>query len=662
MLLRTLLTTTAVKYVALLAFQKIATSHPSLVLTHQDIILGCLDDPDISIRLQALKIGSRMINAENLPRVVSLLLAQLRKAPANTDAGDSVEQKDLGKIESTAGLRDEDPGGTHRLPDRTPRKLLAMPVDYQLTVIDWILEMCGRDSFANIDNFEWYIHILVDLLQLVPRISTRLQAGELEGAGRDVSTKIGIELRNIAVRVPSVRSSAVQVAESLLATVAGHISPFSPSQRALTYAAWIAGEYTELLPSPEDTLNRILLLPMEALQSDVLSVCLQAVSKVLASIFRKQVSDWSSELMSMTSLMLARIIDVLKPLTNNPALEVQERALECLELARLSTAAASSHDPQNLSGPVIMAVAIPSLFRGSELNPVALTAQRKVPSPDDFDFTQPLNANLGLHLGQQDWTSHESAADAVQNFYLVRDQPQIGTGRDALEDHTGSSQAQDSKSRPKSPTNLALGRAERYARYRDDPFYIASTHGSPKTDSNDTQGPRTGPEPDLDVDSIPILELGPRGLTSSVASAGAIPRGSLQTGKRRVHVAAEENIVIPSSVLTEVEAEYPLEVPTQRGTRLAQAALLQVDSSEIGRLDLEGDLTKDSTETRKEEEEMAKALANVERMRMEMQRASERAAFANNVTPDGALIKKKSKKKRKKATLTKGNGTSTPPA
>jgi len=50
-----------VKYVGLLALAKILPTHPKLVSEHRDIILKCIDDPDISIRLRALDLVVGMV-------------------------------------------------------------------------------------------------------------------------------------------------------------------------------------------------------------------------------------------------------------------------------------------------------------------------------------------------------------------------------------------------------------------------------------------------------------------------------------------------------------------------------------------------------------------------------------------------------------------------
>lgn len=50
-----------VKYIGLLALGKILPTHPKLVAEHKDLILECIDDPDISIRIRALDLIVGMV-------------------------------------------------------------------------------------------------------------------------------------------------------------------------------------------------------------------------------------------------------------------------------------------------------------------------------------------------------------------------------------------------------------------------------------------------------------------------------------------------------------------------------------------------------------------------------------------------------------------------
>ena len=210
--------TQSVKYVALLAFNKIVVSHPQLVSVHQDVILNCIDDPDISIRLQALELGSGMINADNLTSVVDRLMQQLRDAPFQRSSATAAKAFSDTGVEPAADSDGEDPEETLRTERQSADEIPPMADEYRITIIQKILSMCSRDTYTNISDFEWYIQTLVELVHLVPSTTkpNGSSSGFSEGTESDVSNVIGAELRNVAVRVGSVRAVAVKAASSLL--------------------------------------------------------------------------------------------------------------------------------------------------------------------------------------------------------------------------------------------------------------------------------------------------------------------------------------------------------------------------------------------------------------------------------------------------------------
>lgn len=50
-----------VKYIGLLAMGRLLETHPKLVAEHRDLIMECIDDADLSIRLRALDIVVGMV-------------------------------------------------------------------------------------------------------------------------------------------------------------------------------------------------------------------------------------------------------------------------------------------------------------------------------------------------------------------------------------------------------------------------------------------------------------------------------------------------------------------------------------------------------------------------------------------------------------------------
>ena len=72
------------KYLGLLAMSKILKTNPKSVSGHKDLILGCLDDADESIRLRALDLLSGMVSKKNLMEIVKKLMTHMSKAEGTT--------------------------------------------------------------------------------------------------------------------------------------------------------------------------------------------------------------------------------------------------------------------------------------------------------------------------------------------------------------------------------------------------------------------------------------------------------------------------------------------------------------------------------------------------------------------------------------------------
>lgn len=650
------------KYVALLAFNKIVTSHPQLVSAHQDVIMSCIDDPDISIRLQALDLSSGMISSDNLTSVIDRLMRQLREAALHGLNNANVhERSPTHGVEPAADSDGEDPEETLRSTRPTPDDELPMPDDYRITIIRRILDMCSRNTYTNLRDFEWYIELLVQLVRLVPS-ATRTSTTALDHSATTtddvtaISAAIGAELRNVAVRVADVRAEAASAASSLIMDTGIQRLRANPEgQAVLAYAAWIVGEYAVSLPNRQATLDSLLIPTIESFSSDVICAYLQAIPKLLASITCES-RQWNAEHLSLTSLLLARIISFLEPLTKHPRLEVQERSVEFLELMRLAADAVSGHDPHGDSGPLLLTSGIPSLFNGFELNPVAATAQGRVPLPEGLDLTTPISSKLTAMLVQADQDFHMDTESAEsERFYYHRPQSKMSANLPtearpvSVEEPSSYQRENEALS---DPELLSRIRRERRERNKDDPFYIPPTD----EESSGTGTPfheiiETSNGQDVDIDSIPImaLDLGDRHPTVATK-----PTRQKRPPRQKAHIATDENINIDTS------STDPNPIPTQRGAlalptpRAAKGkkSLLEVDSSGIGGIALDdanpsayGRLELERHEL--EAQEMAKALAEVERLRMEMQRASERIRVAEDIPVEGTLVKRRKKKKEK---------------
>jgi AP-3 complex subunit delta-1 len=651
----------AVKYVALLAFEKIVRSHPNLVSQQQDVILECIDDPDISIRMRALDLVVGMVNADNLTAIVGRLMRQLRNAPIASPANDS--SNDRVRMTEIVPYADEDSDAEENLPrheqhtDQPP----PLPDDYRITVIRRILEMCSRDTYGNISDFDWYIDVLVQLVRVSPSTKHASVVEEKEDTGRldDIGGGIGRELQNVAIRVKSVRPEAVDAAQSLvLVDRREQMFPASGNggQGVLEYAGWLVGEYASYLSRPEPVMTSLLHSNSLQLPSKTLAVYLQAVPKVFSSMAGNDQISWTPERKTLMSLLMARIIHFLEPLSTHPNLEVQERAVEYLELMRLAAEAASGTTPGTDNGdfidpPLLLTQAIPALFSGAELNPVAPGAQRKVPIPDELDLETPINPNLQHLLSEAENEGFETEEDDVYAAYSepipsYKETPTIiAPAAERLDaPHKEPTSYQNAAEEEYlDPDIVARRKADRRERHKDDPFYIdpdGDRGSGAVTPLSRIVRDGNRENNDLDIDSIPIMELN----LERASSSDHVPRArSPRKPTRKVEIMGDESLGPSTDTSSREDIVQPQ--PTR-----AKKSLLEVDSSGLGSLSLVDDdgrsnrkLTALEMEHREQEDaEMKKALQEVERLRLKMQRASERLHVKEEVA-----VKKKKKKVRK---------------
>ncbi|KAG0208037.1 hypothetical protein BGX31_002448, partial [Mortierella sp. GBA43] len=113
------------KYIGLSALTKILPTHPHVVGEHKDIILKCINDPNISIRTRAFDLIVWIDNKENWPEIVKRLITH----PSNE--GDQHSSINNNNGSATAALRDP----THRA-DIVPRITPIYSSDKRLTGLE----------------------------------------------------------------------------------------------------------------------------------------------------------------------------------------------------------------------------------------------------------------------------------------------------------------------------------------------------------------------------------------------------------------------------------------------------------------------------------------------------------------------------------------------
>lgn len=616
--------------------------------------MDCIDSADISIRLRALDLVVGMVSSDNLMSIVGRLMRQLRSS-SSAPASNS-NSRHVGHIEPEADSDDDAPEVAIKPDAGSPQDLL-LPDDYKVDVISRILEMCSIKNYANLVDFDWYIDILIQLVRNAPVANSSTSQESDIISGNDISEKIGDELRNVAVKVKAVRSQAARAAESMLILAFNDTSSqVSSGNRALRPISWMIGEYASYLESPENTMAALLHLTKVSTSAESLIVYLQALPKVFSAIADDENLAWTAERKTMMSLLMARILHALEPLAMHPDLEVQERAVEFSELLKLAAEAINGQEPSTelvqRDVPLLLTQALPSLFRGQEINSVAPSAQKNVPVPSNLDLDQPINPNLHNLLSNVDTISFdEPENDEFDVYYHQKPEPtSISSSEPAINRLGGGSPDQPARSYQQGseesyldPDIVARRKAERLERNRDDPFYIAPNDGGTSGTSTPLHNIlQNNNGSDLDIDAIPIMQLD-LGKTSLNTGNNKKPP---KKPRHRIQVAADETLNLSGTSTPANDSENSTDGPIKSRVARGKKPLLQVDSSNIGQFSLEDDGNNgiDFERQQKEEAEMIRAMKEVERLRLEMQRANEKIHAAQDVPPEGTVVKKKTKK------------------
>ena len=643
------------KFVALLAFNKIVLTHPSLVAQQEDVIMECIDSPDISIRLRALDLVVGMVSSDNLMSIVGRLMRQLRNFPSMTE--DELHPTAT-PIEPAAESDDEAPEVAIRS-DKGASQDPLLPDEYKVDVINRILQMCSSNNYGNLVDFDWYIDVLTQLVRNAPKPSGSLDndSDNQSTASDVVSLKIGEELRNVAVKVRAIRPQVTSAVEGILLAMSdGSISTLTSGTGALRPIAWIVGEYAIYLASPQDTLTALLQISKPTTTAVGLLLYLQSIPKVLSLIVSNEQIPWTPSWKSAVTLLIARILHTLEPLATHPDLEVQERAAGYLELLKLAAEASSGQEASSgAEPPLLLTQAMPSLFSGMELNSVAAGAQKNVPLPAGLDLDQPINPNLNNLLRAADSASFQDPdEDEFEVYYhhmpIGKDSPsatepainRLGpSAEEAVQPYQGSEESY------LDPDIVARRRAERLERNKDDPFYIAPTE-SPGRSTPIHSILQNNNGTDLDIDSIPIMQLD-LGKSPSLNGPPSPFKKPAKKTRQRIQIAADEDLA--SGDLTprdDSDGIFESRTKPYVTRNKGKQSLLQVDSSHIEAISLEGEYKSrgpvDYERQQREEAEMAKAVREVERLRLEMQRANERIKAKEDVPT--TIVKRKTKRKK----------------
>lgn len=204
------------RYIALLAINKLLPSHPHLIASYSNVILKSIDDSDSSIRSRALDLVEGMVDRENLGQIVNKLLSQLTGETTAQAAGQHLSSPAAAALSSIATANSSGSASTNSSPS------ISSPA-YKASLISRIVRILQQYNYGNVTDFEWLVDLLIELAY----ISTTLP-----NASASLQRQVGDVLVDVSARAKAIRPYAVSKCLRVL-----------PDKVLEQSAAWIVGEY-----------------------------------------------------------------------------------------------------------------------------------------------------------------------------------------------------------------------------------------------------------------------------------------------------------------------------------------------------------------------------------------------------------------------------------
>eukprot|EP01084_Bolivina_argentea_P017444 32578_1 len=211
------------KYLGLLGLNKIMNKNKKAVSQHKDLILQCLDDSDITIRMRALDLITSMVNEKNLEIIIQRLTDHLY----GTDGS------------------------------------------YRDHVLEQIINVSSKHDYEFVRDFAWYVQLLTNMTNLNSMCKTN-------------ALLISQQLMDVTIRVPEVREFSVNKMEELLINN-DMMQKNNEIQHILQASAYIVGEYSKYVKQHLTLVSAMLQSRISSLPQNIQCIFIHNALKVVLS-------------------------------------------------------------------------------------------------------------------------------------------------------------------------------------------------------------------------------------------------------------------------------------------------------------------------------------------------------------------------------------------
>ena len=326
------------KYLGLVGLSAMIQSNMGAVSKYRGVILKCLEDEDMTIRLRALDLLCGMITKWNSVEVVQKLI----KHSASAECA------------------------------------------YRDAVVERILCVCSRGRYEYVRDFGWYFTILMELL---------------DGQGGSLGAQIGFQIVDICMRVPNMRELAVHEISQIITTgrmFHDYNTTDYGKSVVLMASAFVVGEYSNQLRQEHSfkkdfghiefgQLAKVTLLISTILSSRTakLSPAVQGSFVHCAMKILTSVSIVKYESTTTTKKFMKTALALCSVFARSAHIEVQERAVTLFNCISIFENLKCGDALDASSNSVFLVKCLNDVFN-EEIKAVNPKAQSAVPSPINF--------------------------------------------------------------------------------------------------------------------------------------------------------------------------------------------------------------------------------------------------------------------------------------
>lgn len=382
------------RYISCVLFYKIGKINTTYISQFDQLVLRLLNDVDVSIRSKAVELIEGIVDEDNLKNIVLVLLKQF--------VDEDVVLLQTGNTAYEAAKE---------IP-------IVIPELYKIKMVNTIIHICSMNNYFNLNDFEWYNTVLWDLAVLSQDL-----------ADKSLGFKIGEQLRNIMVKVPSMRDKTIAIIIKLLS----NDDIYLQLPGALKDCLWSLGEYSSFIDNGDDLIRMI--IEKKNFYSPEIQ---QAMIPALLKIFSNWCNGHSNIDLKHVQEVLQELLAYLEILSHSKAFEVQERAVESAELLKLNLEAM---EEENDELPLLMSEVLPSFFNSYELKPIAHGTQQKVQQNITLDCETPFLTEEELWgiLDQEDYHDSDIHSDGSLSIDRAEydNEQELSASLDDIKQHDG---------------------------------------------------------------------------------------------------------------------------------------------------------------------------------------------------------------------------------